>query len=65
VTIALAVGTKVVAYGRGELMLKRMKQVLDRTGRIQTAILTGEVEKDAQSGKMKRMFTSTSSLLKL
>jgi len=48
VTTALAMGATVVACGRSEATLKKMKAVFAHTGRIETVILTGDAEKDAQ-----------------
>lgn len=48
VTTALAMGATVIACGRSETTLKKMKELFVHTGRIQTVILTGDAEKDAQ-----------------
>jgi D-arabinose 1-dehydrogenase-like Zn-dependent alcohol dehydrogenase len=48
VTTALAMGAAVVACGRNEATLMKMKEVFGHTGRIETVILTGDAEKDAQ-----------------
>ena len=44
---ALAIGATVVAYGRSETTLKRMKEVFAHTEEIKSIILAGDREKDA------------------
>lgn len=46
VTTALAMGARVVACGRNRTILEAMKKVFAHTGRLETVILTGDVEKD-------------------
>lgn len=52
VTTALAMGARVVACGRSETTLNKMKEVFAPTGRIETVVLTGDVEKDTQAMKL-------------
>ncbi|RFU31292.1 hypothetical protein B7463_g5084, partial [Scytalidium lignicola] len=49
VTIALAMGATVIAAGRNEAVLEKMKQLYDHTGRIKTVVLTGNEANDAES----------------
>ena len=46
VTTALAMGATVVACGRNESTLSALRKTFDHTGRLETVILTGNVEAD-------------------
>ena len=49
VTTALAMGARVVACGRNGTILEAMKKLFAHTGRLETVIMTGDVEKDTKA----------------
>lgn len=49
VTIALAMGAKLVAAGRNTKVLGTLEQNFGETGRLHTVVLTGDVKVDSQA----------------
>ena len=51
VTVALAMGAKVIAAGRNTTALAALNSVFDGTGRIKTVTLSGDISEDAEALK--------------